>query len=307
VINPANRTARVWDPNACIRPDDYIMTYTLPDGRHTAGDIHTVLACERFRTVWDDLGLRYTGEPQTNRRGLQPLFEAQRFAHEMQGFCAILSFLMCCVCQRLNTDRIDDVTDALVDWVLAFRTGEQRARLRFAVMLWIRHCYYARDYARLMEWIGVRAPDVYAADDAASPCGMWEDDARDFCGLPVWRPYTLCERHARGTLPEYRGSGSTYPVPPVDEWVDVERSDGRDGRLHLVPNDERSRRLAKRRRWFVRPTSPLPAAADFEWGPREMGPDHWSFMRPDTQPDDDTDDDNAPPTTWWSRMLRFGY
>lgn len=283
LIEPVRRTVRVWDPNGSKDGWGSRLDYRAPDGTSAGGLLHDILGLPAYRPMWSELGLRYTGAHQSSRSGLQPLVEGTISAYERQffwGLCRTLCFFVACVLQRLNTDRVDDVTDALVDWAASFRTPEQRARMRLALLVWIRRCYYAKDYDRLMTWIGVVAPPVYGVTGPGRCCNVWDAAAQRFCPGAPWGVYTLCEAHARAILPEFRRKRDAYPVPPVDEWVDVDRSDA--AALHLVPGDDpRAVHEAKRRRYFIVPVPPRPGPEEFRWGPREKGPDHASFRRPD--------------------------
>jgi hypothetical protein len=262
VIDAASGAMRIWDPSGSGERYDSYVYYRAPDGSAAEGILHDLLALDMYRPVWSELGLRYTGTKQSNRTALQPTVEGMMSAYEEHfqwGMCQTLCFFVCCVSQRLNTDRMDDVTDALVDWAASFHTPEQRARMRLALLVWIRRCYYAKDYDRLMTWIGVVAPPVYGVTGVTGRCcNVWDDAARRFCPGAPWGVYTLCEAHARAILPEFRRKGrdrDAYPVPPVDEWVDVDRSDvdrSDATALHLVPGDDpRAVHEAKRRRRFI--------------------------------------------------------
>jgi hypothetical protein len=240
--------------------------------------------------------------------GLQVVIENQRSAYEgriVSGLCRTVTFFFCTVCQRLNTADVDAVTDALTDWAWSFHHREQRARMRLALLMWIRRCYYAPNYERLMTWLGLIMPPVYDGEGGPRECVVWDDAARRFCSEAPWGVYTLCERHARAILPEFRRkrdraeaeSGALYPQPAVDEWVDVDRS-GTDA-LHVIPNsDAHAQREAKRRRGLIVPAPARPGVEEFRWGPREKGPDHRSFMRPDTGEDDDDDDNDNGGRPW---------
>lgn len=285
VVDTVDGSVRLWDPHGSAERHSSNYSLVLPNGTTEYGCIHEILGRDEYRSVWSELGLRYTALGQTNRAGLQTHIERNISAYErhfVSGLCRTVAFLVCCVCQRLNTHRIDDVTDALVDWVWSFHTMEQRGRMRLALLIWIRRCYYAKDYERLMTWIGVIAPPVYTDGDGPRQCGIWDDAARRFCHNAPWGVYTVCERHARAILPEFRSKRDRepYPQPPVDEWVDVDRS---ADVLRVVTNgDPLAQREAKRRRLFIAPVPARPGPEEFEWGPRELSPDHRSFMRPDT-------------------------